>query len=114
MKLPVFLIILLMPLSAQASYWKDCDVTAIVTETGTAGTYQIMVKEAVVTDGHATEGEPCFQTVPEKPFVAPIEGVVPTGEKIRLKYSYYDDAGPDGVIVSETWTYDPKKKWGWR
>lgn len=94
---------------AHASFWVECNVTAVLEEPGKDGLYPAKIIKAEVTEGHMPAGEPCLTNYIGKIRHIEMEGeVTPEADKeILLKYNYYNGMGPEGVVESESWQYLP-------
>ena len=94
-----------MPQTAGASFWVECDVKADIEKAGQDGLHHITLREAVVTDGHASKGAPCFEDNTGKVLHIKIDGEnIPDSGTVQLHYRHYNAMGPNGVVNSETWT----------
>jgi len=92
--------------TAHASFWIECEVSAVLTETEAEGKYNALIKKAVVTDGHDAKGGVCIKDLIGKNTEIEIEGTdIPVGESILLKYNFYNGMGPDGVVNVTSWKY---------
>lgn len=87
---------------AQASFWIECAVVADVSQGDDGLNYQLSIIEAVVIQGHATEGDECFSEN-DMVLVPVTDADFSVGKGVKLKYNLYNGRGPDGVVNSESW-----------
>lgn len=93
--------------TAKASFWISCNVHAKVAPANSDGLYPITVLSAKISDGHDKKGNPCMQNNIGKTLLVKIDGDVPSGNNVRLKYDFYNDMTEKGVVNTETWSYSP-------
>ena len=107
MKILALTIVFLMfiPSQAQASYWIECKVHAKVKLNLDTGYYRAEIKGAKVSDGHEKDGAPCLKDKIGKTLKIKIKGNPPEGKTVRLKYTRKEGNSPDGVVVTEKWSY---------
>lgn len=105
LRVALLLAVLLLPSTAQASYWLRCEVLADVAKSDKPKYYKVTVRRAEVTEGHMEPGSPCMGSyIGHTLTVFMADRHVPLGEGKTLRYEYYNGRGQDGVITNENWS----------
>ncbi|MDP2206707.1 MAG: hypothetical protein Q8K65_10430 [Alphaproteobacteria bacterium] len=104
--LAVLFFIMVVPVPAAASNWLECEGRASVTSAVRAedGVWQLSAtaSEAIITDGFGEIGTDCTEAKGDVTIASDQE--IAAGEAVRFKYSYYGGLGPQGPVISRTWT----------
>ncbi len=109
----LFIVFLLVcPDKSRASpFWYECEVYATVQSVNYFKlSAHVRIEEFKVLDGFGGAPTQCHHLENKSSAKIQIRKKLKVGEQIKLKYHYYDALTPDGVVVSETWSYLPESQ----